>query len=34
VSAATTVPRRRWGRSELSIPVIPFGNQGFGKAGL
>jgi aryl-alcohol dehydrogenase-like predicted oxidoreductase len=24
------VPRRRWGRSELSIPVIPFGTQGFG----
>jgi aryl-alcohol dehydrogenase-like predicted oxidoreductase len=26
----TTVPRRRWGRSELSIPLIPFGTQGFG----
>ena len=26
----TTVPRRRWGRSNLSIPVIPFGTQGFG----
>ncbi|MCC6626225.1 MAG: aldo/keto reductase [Chloroflexi bacterium] len=25
-----TVPRRRWGRTELSIPVIPFGTQGFG----
>jgi aryl-alcohol dehydrogenase-like predicted oxidoreductase len=25
-----SVPRRRWGRSELSIPVIPFGTQGFG----
>jgi len=25
-----TVPRRRWGRSSLSIPVIPFGTQGFG----
>ena len=24
------VPRRRWGKSELSIPVIPFGTQGFG----
>jgi len=24
------VPRRRWGRSELLIPVIPFGTQGFG----
>lgn len=24
------VPRRRWGRSEISIPVIPFGTQGFG----
>lgn len=23
-------PRRRWGKSELSIPVIPFGTQGFG----
>ena len=26
----TTVPRRRWGRSGISIPVIPFGTQGFG----
>jgi aryl-alcohol dehydrogenase-like predicted oxidoreductase len=25
-----SVPRRRWGRSGLSIPVIPFGTQGFG----
>ena len=25
-----TIPRRRWGRSELTIPVIPFGTQGFG----
>ncbi len=25
-----TVPRRRWGRTGLSIPVIPFGTQGFG----
>ncbi|MFB3042618.1 MAG: aldo/keto reductase [Candidatus Poribacteria bacterium] len=24
------VPRRRWGKSELSISVIPFGTQGFG----
>ncbi|MDA1190565.1 MAG: aldo/keto reductase [Candidatus Poribacteria bacterium] len=24
------VPRRRWGKSELMIPVIPFGTQGFG----
>jgi aryl-alcohol dehydrogenase-like predicted oxidoreductase len=24
------VPRRRWGRSQLSIPVLPFGTQGFG----
>src|SRR5688500_12366690 len=24
------VPRRRWGRSDISIPVIPFGTQGFG----
>lgn len=23
-------PRRRWGKSDLSIPVIPFGTQGFG----
>lgn len=28
--ATGSVPRRRWGRSELSIPVIPFGTQGFG----
>ncbi|HEV2125696.1 MAG TPA: aldo/keto reductase [Chloroflexota bacterium] len=28
--AATQVPRRRWGKSNLSIPVIPFGTQGFG----
>ena len=25
-----TLPRRRLGRTELSIPVIPFGTQGFG----
>ncbi len=25
-----TMPRRRLGRTELSIPVIPFGTQGFG----
>ena len=24
------VPRRRWGQSEIQIPVIPFGTQGFG----
>jgi len=23
-------PRRRWGKTELTIPVIPFGAQGFG----
>lgn len=23
-------PRRRWGKTNLSIPVIPFGTQGFG----
>lgn len=23
-------PRRRWGQTELSIPVVPFGTQGFG----
>jgi len=30
VPTANPVPRRRWGRSGLSIPVIPFGTQGFG----
>ena len=25
-----TIPRRRLGRTELSIPVVPFGTQGFG----
>ena len=25
-----TVPRRRLGRTELSIPVVPYGTQGFG----
>src|SRR5688572_25706745 len=25
-----SVPRRRWGRSELSIPVIPMGTTSFG----
>ena len=30
MTIAATVPRRRWGRSNLSIPVIPFGTQGFG----
>ena len=24
------IPRRRLGRTELSIPVVPFGTQGFG----
>lgn len=24
------VPRRRWGKSEIEIPVIPFGTTGFG----
>src|SRR4051794_30038117 len=24
------IPRRRWGRSGLTIPVTPFGTQGFG----
>jgi aryl-alcohol dehydrogenase-like predicted oxidoreductase len=23
-------PRRRWGKTELTIPVVPFGTQGFG----
>ncbi len=26
----TQVPRRTWGKTGLSIPVIPFGSQGFG----
>jgi aryl-alcohol dehydrogenase-like predicted oxidoreductase len=31
VSSVTgEVPRRRWGKSNLSIPVIPYGTQGFG----
>lgn len=30
MSSTTQVPRRRWGRSNISIPVIPFGTQGFG----
>jgi aryl-alcohol dehydrogenase-like predicted oxidoreductase len=30
MTSTPTVPRRRWGRSNLSIPVIPFGTQGFG----
>ena len=30
LTQSVSVPRRRWGRSELSIPVIPFGTQGFG----
>lgn len=29
---AATMPRRRWGKSNLSIPVIPYGTQGFGNA--
>jgi aryl-alcohol dehydrogenase-like predicted oxidoreductase len=29
-TAMSSVPRRRWGRSGLMIPVIPFGTQGFG----
>jgi aryl-alcohol dehydrogenase-like predicted oxidoreductase len=29
-TSTTNVPRRRWGRSGLSIPVVPFGTQGFG----
>ena len=28
--AALSMPRRRLGRTELEIPVIPFGTQGFG----
>ena len=30
MTTVAAVPRRRWGRSGLSIPVIPFGTQGFG----
>jgi aryl-alcohol dehydrogenase-like predicted oxidoreductase len=30
MSTTQAVPRRRWGKSNLSIPVIPFGSQGFG----
>ena len=26
----SSCPRRRWGKTGLSIPVIPFGTQGFG----
>jgi aryl-alcohol dehydrogenase-like predicted oxidoreductase len=29
-SPSGPVPRRRWGKSNLSIPVIPYGTQGFG----
>lgn len=29
-STATSLPRRRLGKTELMIPVIPFGTQGFG----
>src|SRR5690349_16374082 len=29
-TASGSVPRRRWGKSNISIPVIPFGTQGFG----
>ena len=28
--ATLSIPRRRLGRTELSIPVVPFGTQGFG----
>ncbi len=24
------IPRRRWGKTNLSIPIVPFGTQGFG----
>lgn len=30
MSGEFAVPRRRWGRSNIEIPVIPFGTQGFG----
>jgi len=29
-SQLATITRRRWGRSDLQIPVIPLGSQGFG----
>ena len=29
-NATSSIPRRRLGRTELSIPVVPFGTQGFG----
>ena len=29
-SLKVTCPHRRWGRTELQIPVVPFGTQGFG----
>ena len=29
-NATLSIPRRRLGRTELSIPVVPFGTQGFG----
>ena len=30
MSQSFNLPRRRWGKSGLSIPVVPFGTQGFG----
>ena len=30
MSGKFNVPRRRWGKSDIGIPVIPFGTQGFG----
>lgn len=30
MNSTFSVPRRRWGKSGLSIPVVPFGTQGFG----
>ena len=30
MSKEFNVPRRRWGKSNIEIPVIPFGTQGFG----
>ena len=29
-NSISTLPRRRLGRTELMIPVVPFGTQGFG----
>ena len=30
MSKSFNLPRRRWGKSGISIPIVPFGTQGFG----